>query len=264
MGAGFSSSIVSTNEVTNTFNNTVLSSVQRCSQNFGITQTLNISGNNNVIQDVFLNQNTGVNFSCFGSTQNQLDLLNDISSKITSEANASSQFTLGFAFAQSVNFSNIVTNTLNNTFLQSIQQCVSTDPVFQGISVTGDNNQVIGVTLNQNSEFYSKCVFDSTNVANITNQITNDINASANSQAGSEFGFAIIIIVIIIIIIAIVFFVLWSKFPFDKFAKMKGKKKPKTKPKPESETNVPESTETEESSSISDVIKENPEILATL
>lgn len=225
MGATFSQSIVATREVTNTFNNTVLSSVQRCSQNFGITQTIDINGDNNVIQNVFLNQNTGVNFSCFGTTQNQLDLLNDITNKITSQANANAQFTIGFAFAQSVNFSTTIANTLNNTFLQSIQECVSTDPVFQGISVTGDNNQVIGATLNQNSEFYSKCVFDSKNVANITNQITNDVNASANSQAGSEIGFALIIIVIIIVIIAIIFFVLWGKFPFDKFAKKNTKKK---------------------------------------
>jgi len=262
MGIGFSQSIVATRQVTETFNNTVLESVQRCSQNFGITQAITISGDNNVIQNVFLNQNTGVNFSCFGQTENQLALLNDVTNNITSDANARSEFVIGLAFAQSANFSSIINETLNNTFLSAIQECTSDDPVFQGITITGDSNQVIGATLNQNSEFYSKCVFDSSNVANITNQIANDVNASANSQAGSNIALGIILVIIIIVIIAVIFFALWQKFPFDKFAKKGGpnKKKPST-----TNNNKPTTQEDSSSSSLQDTalqtLKDNPELI---
>lgn len=222
MGVGVSTNVIQASEVTNIINEQTLQSVQRCGGTSVQNQELIVNGDNNVISNIFLNQNSTFNFSCFGNSENQVNLFNGIDNAITTKAQSNSELVLGLAFAQNFTFNTVTTNALNETLVQTIQQCAVGNQQTQALQINGNFNQVVGVTFNQFSEIFSQCVFDSQNLANISNQITNDINAESTAQAGSSFVGIIVIVAIVIIVIVIVILVAIMVTGVDKTTIEKG------------------------------------------
>jgi hypothetical protein len=216
MGGTFSSAVVTATEVTETINKVVVTNAQSCAQNGNATQNIVINGNNDVIQNSIFNQDTEFNFSCFGQTANQVSLLNDLTNAITSKANSNSQLTLGLAFAQSADFNETISKSLNSTLISTIQSCAAQDSGTQNLTLNGNFDQVVGDTLNQNSKFFSTCVFGSNNITNLSNQVANNINAQADASAGFSFGLIVIIIVVILVVVVVIIAVMIKFFPFDK------------------------------------------------
>lgn len=93
-----------------------------------------------------------------------------------------------------------IENFVTNEMVTTIQTCNLTAPVQQEIDFTGSYDSILNSTFNQQASFFSKCVFGSANLTQISNTISNNVNQDASSTAGgisSEIVTAIMIIVIV-------------------------------------------------------------------
>lgn len=211
---GVSNSIVSAREVTEVFNNVVVSNLQSCSSNNSAVQVFQVNGNANLINDIVLDQNVTIDYSCFGTISNQTQILNDIINQLASNATATSDLNLGLSFAGAINFSSIANEVVSNATVSNVQKCVTDFNVQQAFQVNGNFNQIFDVALSQDAQTFTRCAFGTDNVIDISNKISNDLNASANAQAGLGLGFVIMIIIILLVVGAVVLLVMFKQTNF--------------------------------------------------
>jgi hypothetical protein len=202
---GFSAqaAVVSAEEVTKVFNEVVVQNMQTCSNNSGVTQVFQVNGNANNISDILLTQESNINFGCFGETQTQVDILNDIINKLTSLAETKSEWSPQAAIGVSANYSKISNDVVTKAMVSNIQGCSVNIPVSQIFQINGDYNSVVAVTLHQDTNVISKCVFGSNNMVQLTNKISNDLTATASSSSTLGLSFTMIIIVAIVLLVVI-------------------------------------------------------------
>lgn len=222
MGIGVSTNVIKASEVTTIVNEQTLQSVQKCGGTSVQNQSFIINGNNNIISDIFVNQNSTFNFSCFGNSTNQVELFNSIDNALTTKAQANSELVFGLSFATNLTFDSITTEALNKTLVQSIQSCAVGNQQTQDIQINGNFNQVVGATFEQFSQIFSQCVFDSENLANITNQVANDINAESTAQAGSSLVAIIVVVAIVVIVVVVIILIALIVTGVDKTTLEKG------------------------------------------
>lgn len=101
MGA-VNSSVIDFKEVMQVINEVVIQNIQSCNQNTDVNQVVNISGDNNKIENLLLNQTVSANLQCFSNTTNQINLVNDLAAALTNKANSAAKFFLGFSANVSV------------------------------------------------------------------------------------------------------------------------------------------------------------------
>jgi hypothetical protein len=197
-------SVVNAQQVTNAINSVTIQNIQSCNADIGASQIFTVTGDNNNIENVLLNQTVSANIQCFGDTNNQVNLANNIADQLAATASTNAGFLLGFAFSADVTNTLQTVNVVQQNMVQNISKCNLSAPVQQEFDVNGSYNSIVAVTMNQQADFFCKCVFGTTNVSNLSNTVAQQLNANANATTGINLSNIVSIFLIIVIIVAAV------------------------------------------------------------
>jgi hypothetical protein len=198
------STVITSKDVLESINSVTMKNLQSCSNNLNFTQSFVVSGDGNVIQDVLLDQESNVDFQCFGDTTNQVNLLNDLSNSISQKAKSKAAFLLGFAFNSSVTTNNSVLRSVQTSMVQNIQKCSVDGNITQEFDISGSYNSIVDVTMKQNPNYFCKCVFGSDNVTEVAAKLSNEVNQEAAAEGGGLGNLVTLIIVAALIILGLV------------------------------------------------------------
>lgn len=88
--------------------------------------------------------------------------------------------------------------------MTNIAKCNLSAPVQQQFNVNGSYNSIVDVTLNQQANFFSRCVFGTDNVAEVATTIQNQLDANASASGGFDLSVLLTFLIIGIIVVAVV------------------------------------------------------------
>jgi hypothetical protein len=221
MGASFSTNVLTASEVETTTNSIVLSTAQTCGASVNENEVFVISGNNNVVDNLNESQSGTFTFSCFGSAESQAALLNMLNAQLSTSANATAGIALGLAFATNVTYDSTVSSATNSVLSTTTQTCATSANINLEVEVTGNYNDLVNDTFTQNAQVLTTCIFGSSNLATVSNQIASSVNAVSTANAGISIDLAAIIIAVVAIlavVIIVVVIVVCLKTPIPQAA----------------------------------------------
>lgn len=193
-------------------NSSTVSMFQDCDSNFSNVVSITITGDNNIIDNLWINQNITWSVECIADFFNGRDYYNEMESKMIDLANTGirnlSLFGIldiplpDWATDTTVNTEQI--QTIVNQFFSQFNQDCSTDVqnLFE-FEVDGNLNLLTNVTVDQMANGMTDCYFSATNQETVSNQMLATVDGS--SQDGlSGLGWIIIIAIIVIVLIIII------------------------------------------------------------
>lgn len=215
---GQAQSSISQSSVSTAVTQTIISSLQNCGGSASSTQELNVSGSNNVVSGITMNQTAALNFTCLSNPQQLSALQSQISNTIASQLSQSSVGdTSGGAAATKTAISNEVANSFSAS---NIQNCFANLAQVQKVAVSGSGNTVSNVDMSTAITATVSCV--SSQIAGMTSTMSAINSASATSSnttsspldfigslfsgltAPLEIGIGVFVFVIVAIVVAIV------------------------------------------------------------
>lgn len=146
-------------------------------------------------------------FQCFGTAKQQQDVLNTISNLLAAEVNAATGggitpalFNATYGIDVATATQNVTNKITNDAMVKSIQSCIDACANKANVSFVLDNSTIINTSfsITQNNENFVNCVFQTSNVQMMTNDITNQLQAKSSASAG---GFNALLGVLIIIVV---------------------------------------------------------------
>lgn len=198
--------VVNSETVMRSINEVALENVASCTGGTSVIQKFHVTGDNNFIENVLVDQEVESHIECYQSVENQVKMLNDLVSKLAQKANTQSEFLLA---ALSINTSVVdqatIQEVVSKYMVKTIQTCDSTFNYEQEFLVSGDYNHIIDISMVQKGSNFTQCVFRSGNMLDLANRISSDINQEASAKSG---GFGPIITLLIIAACVIVGIVL--------------------------------------------------------
>ena len=207
MGVGGSKSKSTAEMVSELVAETMYKNQMAIGQSVAIQQTIDVSGEYNVVKDVVMRQAIQLNADAFQNTQNLTQMQTQIENAVQQFAKTSSQALLSMLEKQEAEnnlyLRNSVRNSVTSETMQNIAQTIN---AAQGISVSGKHNIVTNVTMEQLQDIKNKtkqeAVAESLNpIATIIDAILKPISNLTGGTNGQIF------IVLIIIAAAIAFYI---------------------------------------------------------
>lgn len=198
MGGIFSIQLQNTTNVAKIINQTTIETITNCNTEAGVSQIFRVSGDFNVLSNIFLNQTTKETMTCFGQTVNQVQLAANIANNLQqdTERSSSTDFTLSFG----VSFQNVYnySEAVQQNFIRTINNCNQNWSHKQEIDVSGNYNAILNATMQSDAQFFSECMFGNKNLTQISSDISNDINQSASMTVGWAATITTIVVVLVI------------------------------------------------------------------
>lgn len=196
------------------YNSAVVSMAQNCDSRVGNSIIIEISGDNNVIDGVWLDQSISWSNECIATFFNTNEFYNTMTSQFEDLASTGQKnLELGpikipmpeFGTKTTVNTEQIMTAT-TRMLTQFNQECRQDVNNYIEFSVSGNFNTVGNVSINQTVDSMSSCFMNGQN----QNKVTNDLLASVKGATDSSLSIwgwvvlAVIIAVIVIIVVVII------------------------------------------------------------
>lgn len=177
---GGSSSKATTDVATNFATSVIAKNIMKCGYSIIQNQNVNVSGNNNILDGISLNQSFRLNANCLQDSKAMAQMQNEIANAIQQAAKSSNVALIGaLGKSDSEVDLNIRTQVSNAVNFQNIQEIVTQTNSQQGINVSGNNNILRNITLEQVGEMLL------TNSQTVVNQIeaVNIVNNKIKQEA---------------------------------------------------------------------------------
>ena len=157
MGSGGSKTVNETDSFTKSVVDSMVTTIQNCSNGVVGTQRINIIGNNNVVKGVKMVQTLDISISCATSDDTVMAMQQAVESQIRQKAETQNVAGLGaFSKSESENRIKLHNEVVTNISKETIQNIVNDFKLAQEFYLRGDNNIVEDVTMEQTM----KVVFD--------------------------------------------------------------------------------------------------------
>ncbi len=185
------------------------------------SNTINIFGNNNEINDVYQKATLSYNSSCKGGTEAGDTVINGLSSTLNNQQSSETQALVGFLDSSSQKVSDKVNTSITDTLQnQSSVNCLTSLSGNNTININGDNNTANSDTQVSSIDYLSNCINSNNTVNNGTSDITNYLSANQSYKSDSilepftaafeyltkDITLSIIGFVILCILIAVVYY----------------------------------------------------------
>lgn len=175
--------------VTEIITDVLIRDTLNCSQLIQQEQGLNISGSGNVIDGLSMKQAYYIHTECMQSIKRTTDIQNEIAQKIQQAAEAQGEVivsALGRERSQVVSeIRNMISNTINK---ESITSCVSTINASQVVNVSGNNNIVKNVSMEQHTKMVRDCMQRLADKTNLVNKLDLEQTQTASAKEAGLFG----------------------------------------------------------------------------
>lgn len=154
-----------------------------CSEMIQQEQGLNISGSGNVIDGVSMKQAFFIKTSCFQNVNKVLDIQNKIAEEIQQRAAAQGEVIVSALGREKGYVKSVIKNKIANSInQQTITNCASSINNKQMIDVSGNNNIIKNVTMEQHSQMIRDCTQE---LAKKT-ELVNDLEIKQSQEASAE------------------------------------------------------------------------------
>jgi hypothetical protein len=181
-----------------------------CSEMIRQQQGLDISGSGNVFDGVSMKQAFVIKTNCSQSINRDTEIQNIIAQKIQQSAEAQGEVIVSALGREKASVVSEIANKISNSInRQTIMNCASSINNSQIISVSGNNNIVRNVTMEQHGEMVRGCV---QKLAEQT-RLVNDLNVEQAQAASAEekglfgwmsSGYGMVVLVVLVVAAAIV------------------------------------------------------------
>jgi hypothetical protein len=163
-----------TKVLTDQINDLILTSMQSCGTNVDLEQSLNVSGQGNVVSNLYMEQIFTSILTCVNKTDWMSKLQNDISTNIKQSSETKSVALLGILGASNsdvnLNIDNSVKNAIN---LKTMTSMINNIRQKQSVNVSGVGNVVRYASLKQVQSNISSSVQEIVASIDVLNKITN-------------------------------------------------------------------------------------------
>ena len=184
MGGGGSKAKTKSEVYNESVASAVVRNIQQCLQSASAIQSLEITGDGNVVDGLKMKQAVLINTTCMKETVNDINLANDITAAL--KASAQSQGSSFFGGSSSANVDSAVKNIVKSSLtLEDIQKCAQDTNAKQMIVLKGSNNVLRDVSMEQTMQVFRECLMNTVNRSNLLNKIFTQQDLNADSQAGS-------------------------------------------------------------------------------
>jgi len=164
-------------------NKAFMSNIQQCSATSDISQTINISGSNNIISGIVMDQVYKDMLKCTQDVSFVTNFQNQLVAAIKQSAESSSVALLGALGNSdsevSTHIHQSVTNIIN---MQSLSQLVSKMRAEQSINISGNSNVLKDISMSQYTENFLTNVQTLTNQISVVNDIKNQIDQKTSAK----------------------------------------------------------------------------------
>lgn len=208
---GSSSRDMNSKSIQTIYNSAVVAMAQDCDSRVGNSIIIEISGNNNVIDGVWLDQSIDWNNECIANFFNTNEFYNKMTTQFEDLASTGQKnLSLGpiqiplpeFATDTTVNTEQI--QTVTNRMLTQFNQSCRTDPNnFIEFKVSGSFNTVGNVEISQTISNMSECFMSGENQNKVTNDLLAEVKGATNSSI-SIWGWVLLAVIIAVIVIIVV------------------------------------------------------------
>ena len=215
-GGGGSDEVFNSESIQGVYNESVVRMAQSCNSAVGNTVTIIITGDDNTISNLFINQDISWNINCIADFFNDQSFTNLITSEMEDLASTAGKSIVIPFIGLEVPIPNAGVNTEVNTsqvqeaitslYINLEEDCelTASNEVFLFFNDANRTN-LNTVNINQFIDVASQCYFSGTNVTDVTNDL--DTIVRGNTDLGLNW-IGIIILVVVILVIVIVFIVI--------------------------------------------------------
>lgn len=209
---GGQSSKAKTKIVTETIVNVLTTDLLNCSQMISQQQSMDISGSGNVFDGVSMKQAFYIDVKCSQSINRTIDIQNIIAEKIQQNAEAQGEVivsAMGRERAEVVaNIKNSISNTINS---QSIMQCATMINNSQTINVSGNNNILRNVSMEQHGQMVKNCMQKLAEQTKLVNDLSVDVAQEASAEEKGLFGwmssgYGMVVLIVLVVVAGVVIY----------------------------------------------------------
>jgi len=214
MGSSIAENYV--NQTINVMTNSITTSTNQCSTNVTTGQYNIIRGGTSIGCNVTVSANieTQVDMSCYASTDVQNNVSNDLSQAAKLQASAINQQFELLTYSDAINISNSyinLSNTMSTAFYNSCITDITTNQT-NVIDCQGSTDMTVDVSFDDTTQLSQNCVFNNSNVVNISNKIKQSVKASATAEIKNYIAGVITAIIGLLLIVGLVLFLLLLVF----------------------------------------------------
>lgn len=198
--------------VTEIITDVLIRDTLNCSQLIQQEQGLNISGSGNVIDGLSMKQAYYIHTECMQSIKRTTDIQNEIAQKIQQAAEAQGEVIVSALGRERSKVVSEIRNKISNTInKESITSCVSTINASQIVNVSGNNNIVKNVSMEQHTKMVRDCMQRLADRTNLVNQLNLEQTQTASAKEAGLFGWmqsgygTIVLIVIVGLVFLYIF-----------------------------------------------------------
>lgn len=175
--------------VTEIITEVLIKDTLNCSQLIQQEQGLNISGSGNVIDGLSMKQAFYIHTECMQSIKRTTDIQNQIAQKIQQAAEAQGEVIVSaMGRERSEVISEIRNKIVNSINKESILSCVSTINSSQIVNISGNNNIVKNVSMEQHTKMVRDCMQKLADKTNLVNQLDLEQTQTSSAKEAGLFG----------------------------------------------------------------------------
>lgn len=189
-----------------------------CSQMISQQQSMDISGSGNVFDGVSMKQAFYIDVKCSQSINRTTDIQNLIAEKVQQAAEAQGEVIVSALGRERSEVVSTIKNKISNSITtQNIMQCATTINNSQTINVSGNNNIVRNVSLEQHGEMVKNCMQKIAEQTKLVNDLKIEENQTASAEEKGLFGWMssgygmVVLIVIAIVAGVVIYYVILAR-----------------------------------------------------
>jgi hypothetical protein len=183
MGGGGSKTKNKSTVVNDFVSKSIAESIMNCNNQSSVSQRLDIRGNYNVVKNVNMKQAFSLSSQCFQDSKVMNNMVNEIANSVKQAAESQNIALLGALTKSTAEVDNYIYNSVKNEIKSStIQNIVNATNAEQGIGITGNNNIVEDITMNQVVDMISKNAQSAINDTDISTRAKTAVDQSASAK----------------------------------------------------------------------------------
>lgn len=184
----------------------------QCSQMISQQQSMDISGSGNVFDGVSMKQAFYIDVKCSQSINRTTDIQNAIAEKIQQSAEAQGEVIVSAMGRERSSVVSDIKNRISNSITsQNIMSCATNINNSQTINVSGNNNILRNVSMEQHGEMVKNCMQKVAEQTKLVNDLKIEENQTASAEEKGLFGwmssgYGMIVLIVIAIVAGVVIY----------------------------------------------------------
>jgi hypothetical protein len=194
MAFGFSfaksSSKTYIDDITNIATNVIVDNASKCGNSAFQNQSITLKGVKGSVGNIDQNAQANINLNCLNSSQNDLDIQNQIIAQLKqyadSQANAQQPFfSANISISDTTAVSNVIRNIAANIRIDNIKNCLLASTQAQNVDLEDITGNIGNISQNVSISSILKCIQTDKNTIDNINNLKTAIDQTATSKASS-------------------------------------------------------------------------------